>query len=304
MRYLIVGGSGSLGAELIKQLSNPEMDYDGAHERVEIYVMSREELKQKQLKAKFPGVKCFLGDAKNASDYEMVVSYVKPDVIFHLAAIKHVEIAEENPEECIAVNLIGTMNGAQAAIRNRVKYFVFSSTDKAVLPINIYGATKFASEKYLFELNRRGSPTIFSVFRWANVIASRGSVIHSFKKSLLDEKTVYLTSHEMTRFWVNIEDVAKFMRDNFMAAKTGHAMIPPMKAASVIRLADMTADVLGIEDYRIEEIGIRAGEKYHECIWSEHTECIRSDISEQYSDDELRALVERAFLHDGCGRGE
>jgi UDP-N-acetylglucosamine 4,6-dehydratase len=285
MKYLLVGGSGTLGTELIRQFGP----------NANITIMSREELKQKNLKAQFPYVKCLLGDVKSAHDYEMVVAYVKPDAIFHLAAIKHVEIAEENPEECVAVNLVGTMNGAQAAIRHKVKWFVFSSTDKAVLPINIYGATKFASEKYLFELNRREAGPNFSVFRWGNVLGSRGSVIHSFVKSLKATRSVQITDESMTRFWINIDDVANFMRGNYFCAHKDRAMLPDMKAASILRLADLTADHLGIEDYQIDITGIRPGEKYHECLWSEHDVCIRSDTCEQYTDDELRELIRKSL---------
>jgi UDP-N-acetylglucosamine 4,6-dehydratase len=285
MKYLLAGGSGTLGIELIKQIGV----------NAEVWVMSREELKQKNLRAMYPHVKCILGDVKNWDDYDRAVARIQPDIIFHLAAIKHVEIAEENPEECIAVNLIGTINGAEVAIKNDVKWFVFSSTDKAVLPINIYGMCKAASEKYLYEQNNRSTPTMFSVFRWGNVLGSRGSVIHSFVKTLRSEKTVYITSEEMSRFWIGIDHVARFMLDNYFQAPTDQALLPLMKAATLLRLADLTADHLGIDDYKIEFTGIRAGEKYHECLWSEHDKCIRSDTCDQYTDLELLALIRKTL---------
>lgn len=282
-KILITGGTGSLGHALLDQL-------DG--ERVS--VLSREELKQKQTKQRYAAVRFFLGDVKNFADVDRVISKVKPTVVFHLAAQKHVDIAEENPDECIAVNLLGAQNVAECCHNHGVAYAVFTSTDKAVLPINLYGMCKGAAEKYWLEMNR-DSDTHFSVFRWGNVCGSRGSVIHSFARSLKDEGTIRLTDISMTRFWIHLEDVARFMIDNYETAPDDKALIPPMKASPVICLAKAVARHLGVSTFDIDTIGIRRGEKYHECLWSEHDKCLRSDTAEQFTDDELDQLVARVL---------
>ena len=285
MRYLVIGGTGTLGQAVISRLYNSG----------EIHVFSREELKQKQLKSKFPLVKCYLGDVANRDAVMRVFDLVRPDVVFHLAALKHVEIAEENPEYCMAVNYFGTQNVAEAARHYMASYVVFSSTDKAVLPINTYGASKLAAENLLFDYNQRDPAPKFSVYRWGNVCGSRGSVIHAFVDSLLTERRVYITDFSMTRFWIHIEDVAAFMVGTYSQALKDRAMIPEMKASKVIDLAVAVADHLEIKDFEIVETGIRRGEKFAECLWSEHDHCLRSDTCPQYSQDELRALVKRVL---------
>ena len=288
MRYLIVGGTGTLGHAVIAYLFKTDKN-------AEIHVFSREELKQKQLRKIHPEVTCHLGDVSNKGQVDTVFNFVSPDVVFHLAALKHVDIAEENPEYCYAVNIMGTIHVAEAAVRCFADHVVFSSTDKAVLPINAYGAAKFAAEKYLYQMNNRGLKTKFSVFRWGNVLYSRGSVMHEFAETLLSERKVYITDFKMTRFFIHIDDVARFMCDNYKSAPKDQPLVPQMRAAKVVDLADAVARYLEIDDYQIVESGIRRGEKFHEVLWSEHDHCLRSDNCVQFSPDELLALVKRAL---------
>lgn len=287
MRYMIVGGTGTLGNAVIEHLYKNEAD-------PEIHVFSREELKQKNLKKKFPNVICHLGDVSNAARVEAVFDYVVPEVVFHLAALKHVDVAEENPEYCYDVNTLGTMNVARACNKFMTKHMVFCSTDKAVLPINAYGASKLMAEKYLYQMNNRDLTTKFSVFRWANVINSRGSVLQTFIDSLKNEGLVRITDLTMTRFWIHIDDVARFMCENYKNAPLSHALVPEMKASKVSDLADAVARYLGIDNYGVIQTGIRRGEKFHECLWSEHDHCLRSDNCIQFNSDELLHLVRRA----------
>jgi FlaA1/EpsC-like NDP-sugar epimerase len=216
------------------------------------------------------------------------------DVIFHVAALKHVDIVEDNPHEGFKTNVNGTINVAEMAMELCVPDVVFSSTDKAVLPINTYGFTKALSEKYLLNLNKRDQPTKFSVFRWGNVLGSRGSVVHLFSKSL-DDGRICLTHTDMSRFWIHISDAVKFMLDNYLEADVDRVMIPPMRASTVVRLADAIARFKGVKDYDMEVTGIRDGEKIHEQLESNHDYCLRSDNCAQYTDAELDDMV-RAVL--------
>lgn len=281
MNILIVGGTGTLGKALLEKLSDHS-----------VTVLSREELKQQQLKKVYPNVSFVLGDIRDYSSLED--HFIGKDLVFHLAAMKHVDMAEANPEESIKINLLGTLNVAKAAIKAKVPYCAFSSTDKAVLPINVYGMCKGISELYLLDLNKKQSITSFSVFRWGNVLGSRGSVIHAFLESLKSEGAVSVTDDKMTRFWVEIDHVARFMLDKYdkLEAKV-HVQIPSIKAASVIKLAQACAQFLGINKFTTNISGIRPGEKLHECLYTSHDHCFRSDNSYQYTDNELLEMIKR-----------
>lgn len=285
MNYLIVGGTGTLGTAVIRALLK-------RNRKTVITVFSRDELKQKKTKELFPTVNCVLGDIRDLASLQTACR--GKDVVFHFAALKHVEVAEANPEECIKTNVFGTINVARACLDNGVKYCVFSSTDKAVLAINTYGMSKAISEKYLHQMNSYGI-THFSVFRWGNVLGSRGSVIHSFIDSLKKNKTVYITDTKMTRFWIHIDDAVRYMLDNFDDAPADRPLIPSMKAAPVVQLARLTADHLGMANYKVEISGVRPGEKFHECILSDHERCVRSDNHVQYNDEELTSLIARTI---------
>lgn len=280
---LLFGGTGTLGHALAKII-----DRSG----YECTVVSRCELRQKEMHQKYPKFHFILGDIAGNEWKRQIKS--RPFVVFNLAALKHVDIAENNVEQCIRVNLQGTINTADWAMDVGVPHYVFSSTDKAVLPINTYGFAKGLSEKYLYSMQGKRD-TAFAVFRWANVLGSRGSVLHAFKKSLLEEKKVYITHAQMTRFWIHIDDVAEFMWERKLTPSVDNPHIPEMKASSVLDLAHATATVLGVPKYQIQTIGIRPGEKIHECLYSGHDRCINSNTAKQYTLDELEDVVRRAL---------
>lgn len=284
MKVVVIGGTGTLGQEITRLMSEDENH---------VVVFSRDELKQKTMKECFPQAQYVIGDVRDKQAVEAVTQ--NAGLVFHVAALKHIDTLEENPLEGIKTNVLGTINVAEACLRNRVGAMAFSSTDKAVLPINFYGHTKAMAEKYLFHLN---APlrTQFSVFRWGNVIGSRGSVIPIFVEALL-AGTVKITDERMTRFWIPARDAARFMCSRYFTAPLDRACIPPMKAASVMRVVRMLADILGVQHYELQNVGIRQGEKLHECLDSTHEQCLRSDACEQYTDDELEALL-RAYLEE------
>jgi UDP-N-acetylglucosamine 4,6-dehydratase len=281
MRTVIVGGTGTLGKELVRQIleRSPEAD---------ILVVSRDELKQQEMKRRFPTLAYQIGDVRDSRSLER--AFRGADTVYHVAALKHVDVVEANPEEAIRTNIDGTINFAEAAIAAGVRLAIFSSTDKAVLPINTYGATKMISERYLLGLNGRYATT-FLVYRWGNVLGSRGSAVHSFAQTLASEGKAYLTHPEMTRFWIHIRDAVKFMLDTRDIASISRVSIPPMKAAKVTRLIEAVAEKLGVDSFGYEITGIRLGEKIHEQLESNHDFCIRSDTAPQLTDEELRAMV-------------
>jgi UDP-N-acetylglucosamine 4,6-dehydratase len=285
MRVLLIGGTGTLGNAL-----TPKLLLSGH----EVTIFSREEIKQKKMAAQYPGCKYVLGDVR---DLESVTEACwDADVVFHLAAMKHVDLAETNLAECIKINLNGTLNVAKACRISEVSYAIFSSTDKAVLPINSYGYCKALSEKIWFDAGKKAGSAVYNVFRWGNVLGSRGSVLHAFVQTLKQERKVYITDLQMTRFWIHIDDAANFMLDNFKFGNDGNPYIPNMKAAALTDLARITAQYLGINDYKIIPIPVRPGEKIHEALdYHDPDFEFKSNTAPRYTDEEFMALVERTL---------
>lgn len=274
--FTILGGTGTLGKALVDQLLRR------GHRQDQITVISRDELKQSKMRRSFPSIKYKLGDVR---DKARMMEVIDGDVVFYAAALKQVDTIENNVSEAIKTNVIGAINVADACRHNFITHCVFCSTDKAVLPINAYGYTKGLAEKYFLSLNG-GKNTHFTVCRWGNVAASRGSVIPCFVDLLKSGKTVNITDIKMTRFWMKIEDAASFMLDTYLSKPT-ETKIPDMKAAPVILVLDCIAEILGCE-YSYKVTGIRPGEKIHESLWTSHEHCIKSnDENIQFSRDEL-----------------
>jgi UDP-N-acetylglucosamine 4,6-dehydratase len=290
-RVLILGGTGTLGRALTKEIIDN-------HPEAQITILSRDEHKQAAMKREFPQVRFVLGDIR---DYASVARHVEgQEIVFHVAALKHVDILEENVAECIKTNVEGTINAADAAAMADVKHFIFSSTDKAVDPINAYGMAKGLAERYLYSLN--ADPTIktkFSVYRWGNVIGSNGSAIPLFAKALKEQKEISITDPAMTRFWLPIEWAVRFMLLTFRQAHTDCAMIcPNMKAASVFEVVKATAHVVGrTGDVAFKVIGLRPGEKIHEEMISRHDGGMSSELADRYTFEELCELIRPAAVN-------
>jgi len=282
VNYTIIGGTGTLGRELIRQLR--------IRKTTEITVLSRDECKQQQLVKDFPGVHCIIGDVRDRESLRPAVEGA--DAVFHVAAMKHLDVVEKNPEQALLTNVQGTFNVAKACEDAKVKWVAFSSTDKAVEPVNIYGHTKAICERYLLARNnRRPDGPRYSVYRWGNVLGSRGSVVHTFADALKKSKPIPMTDHRMTRFWINIEDAVRYMLETFRDAKADKVMVPEMKAATVVDLAKAVAYVLGVSNQGFERIGPRKGEKLHESLKPGLT----SDAVDHYTPRELVEIVRRAL---------
>ncbi|MEZ9703973.1 UDP-N-acetylglucosamine 4,6-dehydratase (inverting) [Vibrio breoganii] len=254
---LITGGTGSFGKQFIKTILNR---YPSVKK---IIIFSRDELKQFELKQKypqkdFPQLRFFIGDVRDRN--RMIQACEGVDVIIHAAAIKQVDTAEYNPTECIRTNIDGAENVIQAALQCGVKDVVALSTDKACAPINLYGATKLASDKLFTAANNiRGSKDIrFSVVRYGNVMGSRGSVIPFFlgKKN---EGVLPVTHKEMTRFNISLQDGVNMVMYALEHHLGGEIFVPKIPSYKILDIAEAVAP-----ECSIKEVGIRPGEKLHE----------------------------------------
>ena len=281
MDFLVVGGTGTLGTEFIRQ------NYGLAN----ITVISRDELKQKQLKSRFPKIRTVLCDIRDKSAVDTLFLKNDFDHVYHFAAIKHVDVCEDQPLEALKTNVQGSRNLVEAALQSTyTDRFIFSSTDKAVLPINIYGMTKFIAERDLRSMVADQRKLKLMIFRWGNIMGSRGSVIPKFIETLQREKRVYITDPRMTRFWLKIEDAVSFLNQKVAAhheIDTVRGFIgefqPEIKAAPVLDVASAIASILGIKDWRYETVGIGQGEKLHEFM----TPFVSSLTCPRYSFDQL-----------------
>ncbi len=257
---LVTGGTGSFGKRFIKTVLekyNPE----------KIIVFSRDELKQYEMAQEFPDTKYpmiryFIGDVRDRDRLIMAMRGV--DFVIHAAALKHVTVAEYNPMECIRTNVMGAENVVMAAIASNVKKVVALSTDKAANPINLYGASKLASDKIFVAANNLSgfNGPRFSVVRYGNVVGSRGSVVPFYEKMIKEGATsLPITDERMTRFWITLEQGVNFVLSSLEMMDGGEIFIPRIPSMKMVDLAKAMAPNL---DQNI--IGIRPGEKLHEVM--------------------------------------
>ena len=254
---LITGGTGSFGKKYTQILLKK-------YKPNKIIIFSRDELKQYEMAQDFSDscMRYFIGDVRDAGRLKKAMNGV--DFVIHAAALKHVPIAEYNPMECIKTNINGAQNVIDAALENHVEKVIALSTDKAANPVNLYGATKLASDKLFVAANNLSGEqdTSFAVVRYGNVVGSRGSVIPFFRKLINEGATkIPITDDKMTRFFITLEDGVNFVLKNFERMQGGEIFIP--KIASM-KISDMAKAIAPLLDQEI--IGIRSGEKLHEIM--------------------------------------
>ncbi|HCG6982500.1 UDP-N-acetylglucosamine 4,6-dehydratase (inverting) [Vibrio parahaemolyticus] len=273
---LITGGTGSFGKQFIQTILEryPEVK--------KIIIFSRDELKQFELKQKypakdFPQLRFFIGDVRDQN--RMIQACEGVDVIIHAAAIKQVDTAEYNPTECIRTNVDGAENVIHAALQCGVKDVVALSTDKACAPINLYGATKLASDKLFTAANNiKGSKDIrFSVVRYGNVMGSRGSVIPFFlnKRS---EGVLPITHEEMTRFNISLQDGVNMVMYALEHHLGGEIFIPKIPSYKILDIAEAVAP-----ECETKVVGIRPGEKLHEEMITDTDSLNTIDLGKYYA---------------------
>lgn len=257
---LITGGTGSFGRKFVRSLLSE-------HQPKKLIVYSRDELKQFEMAQEFPDSKyeCmryFIGDVRDKNRLGQALRGV--DFVIHAAALKQVPAAEYNPMECIKTNIHGAENVIQAALENEVQKVIALSTDKAANPINLYGATKLASDKLFVAANNiaGGRHTRFAVVRYGNVVGSRGSVVPFFQK-LISQNADYLpiTDPRMTRFWITLQQGVDFVITNFGRMRGGEIFVPKIPS---VRIVDLAAAMAPGKPHKV--VGIRPGEKIHEVM--------------------------------------
>lgn len=273
---LITGGTGSFGRRLVDTLLR--------HSRARrVIVFSRDEYKQYEMQQEFTGLgldrmRFFIGDVRDPDRLELATRGV--DFIVHAAALKQVPAAEYNPFECIRTNVSGAENVVRAAIRNNVPRVIALSTDKAANPINLYGASKLASDKIFIAANNLTGTgdSRFAVVRYGNVVGSRGSVIPFFKK-LLEERAEYLpvTDKRMTRFWITLQQGVDFVITSLGLMYGGEIFVPKIPSMRITDLARALAPGLPVK-----VVGIRPGEKLHEVMITEDDSRQTLELADRY----------------------
>lgn len=254
---LITGGTGSFGKKYVKTLLE-------RYKPKKIIIFSRDELKQFEMQQDFdqPCMRYFIGDVRDKDRLRRAMRGV--NYVIHAAALKQVPAAEYNPMECIKTNINGAENVIDAALDNNVEKVIALSTDKAANPINLYGATKLASDKLFVAANNiaGGNRTTFSVVRYGNVVCSRGSVVPIFQKFIDQGRDhIPITHEEMTRFWISLQQGVDFVLTNFERMLGGEIFVPKIPSIRITDLATAMAPKLPQKN-----IGIRPGEKLHEVM--------------------------------------
>lgn len=257
---LVTGGTGSFG----KKFSEIML---GKYHPKKLIIFSRDELKQHEMRQTYPDIgdspiRYFIGDVRDQERLYRAFNGV--DVVIHAAALKQVPACEYNPFEAIQTNVIGGKNVINAAIDRGVKRVIALSTDKAVNPINLYGATKLCAEKMFIHANAYAGEggTCFSVCRYGNVVGSRGSVIPIFLQQRQNGKLT-VTDPRMTRFWITLEQGVDFVIRCIKQMHGGEIFVPKIPSMSIMDLVEAIAP-----DCQVEYTGIRPGEKLHETLIS------------------------------------
>jgi UDP-N-acetylglucosamine 4,6-dehydratase/5-epimerase len=269
---LITGGTGSFGKKFVKIMLEQ-------YHPAKLIVYSRDELKQHEMRASgydHPNLRYFIGDVRDLPRLHRAFHGV--DIVIHAAALKQVPACEYNPMEAIKTNILGSQNIVDAALDTGVKKVVALSTDKAVNPVNLYGATKLAAEKLFVQSNAYagGMATRFCGVRYGNVVGSRGSVVPVFLKQRQSGK-ITITDERMTRFWISLEQGVRFVIRCCEQMQGGEVFVPKIASMSIPDLAKAVAP-----DTYIEVIGIRPGEKLHEVLISEDEARTTVELEDMY----------------------
>ena len=260
---LITGGTGSWGNELTTQLLEKDPG--------KIIIYSRGELAQVNMQRKFNGspVEYVIGDVRDAGAVDRLFSK-GIDYVFHLAALKHVPICENHPQEAVKTNINGTTNIINSAIKYKVKKVIDVSTDKAVAPTNLYGFTKAVGEKIAIQANNMTDDTNFVCIRGGKVLGSNGSVVPLFIEQIAQKNKITVTSGAMTRYFLTLPEAIFLLFQAAEVSVGGETYVMNMPSFYISDLAHVLIKHYGNDDTTIEEIGIREGEKMDEMLISDH----------------------------------
>ncbi len=286
-KILITGGTGSFGRAFIK--------YALEHLKPSVIrVFSRDELKQAEVREQFqnhPNLRYFIGDVRDQERVERALRGVH--IVIHAAAMKRVEACEYNPFEAIQTNIIGTQNVINQSIDCGVEKVIAISSDKAVNPVNLYGATKLCQEKIVVQGNSYVGPkkTRLSCVRYGNVVGSRGSVVPIFREQAKSGQ-ITITDERMTRFWITLPQAVRFVHSSIEMMRGGEILVPKLPSMRITDLAKVMAP-----NCKINFTGIRPGEKLHEVMITEDESRHTKEISDRY-------IVEPEFPWWSTGNSE
>jgi UDP-N-acetylglucosamine 4,6-dehydratase/5-epimerase len=292
-KILITGGTGSLGQALTKRLLKEQVDV--------IRIFSRNENKQVVMESEFEDdrLRFLLGDVRDQSRLERALEDI--DIVFHAAALKHVPVIEYNPFEAIKTNVIGSSNVIEACLHENVDIAVGIGTDKAVSPLNTYGATKLLMEKLFVTagnyLDKNRHKTKFLALRYGNVLGSSGSVIPKFIEQIKNGKKISVTDPNMTRFSITMDQALEFILSSVSISKGSEVFVPKIKAYKIETLKDAMKELFDNVEY--EKIPVRQGEKYHETM-------INGDELKYTIETDSRYIISRIFadqIEDGTYEG-
>tara|TARA_Y100000593_G_C4302552_1_gene334131 strand:- start:508 stop:1476 length:969 start_codon:yes stop_codon:yes gene_type:complete len=260
MKYLITGGTGSLGKALVKHLLKKPQN--------NIVVFSRDEGKQANIFRNTKNVKCVIGDVRDYHKLNTTLKIHKPDYVIHAAALKRVDDMEFHPDECMKTNVYGSENVAIASLNNGVKKCILISTDKACQPVNVYGSSKFIAERIFTNYDYNSDSTIFASVRYGNVIASRGSFIPLWIKQITERGEITVTSKDCSRFLFTLTDAVNTVLGALDAAEGGEVFVPKINSFSMNTIINAVKKMTRKEDINIINTGLRPGEKLHEDMLS------------------------------------
>lgn len=271
-KVLVTGGTGSFGRKFVEVMLN---EYQPAR----LIIYSRDELKQHEMRTagfNHPDLRYFIGDVRDLPRLKRALNGV--DIVVHAAALKQVPACEYNPMEAIKTNILGSSNVVDAALDAGVEKVLALSTDKAVNPVNLYGATKLAAEKLMVQSNAYagGMPTRFACVRYGNVVGSRGSVVPLFINQR-QSGSITLTDERMTRFWISLDQGVRFVIRCIEEMHGGEVFVPKIPSMKMVDLAQAVAP-----EAEIRIIGIRPGEKLHEVLISEDEARTTVELEDMY----------------------
>jgi len=292
---LVTGGTGSFGKHFLKTVVE-------RYRPRRLIIFSRDELKQFEMSQVFsveqyPFIRYFIGDVRDRDRLELALRDV--DYVVHAAALKQVPTAEYNPFECIRTNVFGAENLVYAALRRNVRKVIALSTDKAANPVNLYGASKLASDKIFVAANNLAGAdgTRFAVVRYGNVFGSRGSVVPFFRK-LADDgaKSLPITDERMTRFWITLSQGVNFVLSSMEMMRGGEIFVPKIPSTKVTDVASWIAPNL-----KQHKVGVRAGEKLHETMIPADDSRWTVEIPDRYIIlASFAAAAREAYIHRGA----
>ncbi|PIN83854.1 MAG: hypothetical protein COV65_02445 [Nitrosopumilales archaeon CG11_big_fil_rev_8_21_14_0_20_33_24] len=275
-KILVTGGTGSLGQALTKRLLESNVDT--------VRIFSRNEHKQISMESKFHDerLRFFIGDIRDFDRLTRALEDV--DIVFHAAALKHVPVIEYNPFEAIKTNVLGSQNVIDACLHENVEKAICIGTDKAVSPLNTYGATKLLMEKLFVTagnyLNQKRHKTKFVALRYGNVLGSSGSVIPLFANQIKMKKKITITDYKMSRFSITMDEALDFILESSTIGKGSEIFVPKLRAYSISDVKNALFELLEKTDEEV--IGIRTGEKLHEILINEDELRNTFDLDNKY----------------------